>query len=193
MRRSVNEQRILETAEAFLTERPFHEVTVEEVMSQTGLTRTAFYRYFPDLDSVLIRLLTTATEEIVSSADWLADEPEIGLHAALESAAGRLAGIYAARGSLLRAGVEAAVFSDRIGAAWSTIMDRFAEINADRIAELVRRGDASVADPAEWARALVLMTEAYLRDATARAVPVERLTETLTELWHRAIVAAPPR
>ena len=43
-----------------LKAKPFRELTVDELMEGTGLSRTAFYRYFPDRESVLVDLLEEA-------------------------------------------------------------------------------------------------------------------------------------
>lgn len=187
-RRSVVEQQILEAAGRFLADRPFHELTIEEVMSSTGMTRTAFYRYFPDLDSVLIRALANVSEDLLVSADWLESAEPGRYRPGLEAAAGRLVAVYRAHGPLLRAAVDASVFSPRIGAAWHEVLDRFTATNADRIRQLVAAGVTSAPDATELARALVLMTESYLRDAASRdTTRYEVVTETLVQIWDKTL------
>ena len=56
-RRAATEQAILDATEALFEERPFWELNVEDVMATAGLGRTAFYRYFHDLESVVVRLM----------------------------------------------------------------------------------------------------------------------------------------
>ncbi len=43
-----SEREILNAAEKFLSERPFRELNVDEVMKLTGLKRPAFYVHFRD-------------------------------------------------------------------------------------------------------------------------------------------------
>jgi AcrR family transcriptional regulator len=47
-RREDSEQEILEAAERLLRERPFRELTVDDLMAATSQSRTAFYRHFTD-------------------------------------------------------------------------------------------------------------------------------------------------
>ena len=55
---------ILAAADRFLRERPYRELSVEVVMAQTGLTRTAFYRHFDDLPALVLRLLADVGAEL---------------------------------------------------------------------------------------------------------------------------------
>ena len=50
-------RQILAAADQFLRERPYRELSVEVVMAQTGLTRTAFYRHFDDVTDLVLQLL----------------------------------------------------------------------------------------------------------------------------------------
>lgn len=187
-RRSANEQRILDTFEELLADRPYVALTVEDVMSSTGLTRTAFYRYFPDLEAVLVRRLTEVTGAIQESTDWLEAAEEGQFRAGLAQVAGQLASVYRAHGDLFRAAIDGGVLSDGIRDAWGAVIDGFIDLNARRIRELSAAGLARVREPADLARALVLMTEAFLRatvvlDETRYHAGIE----TLIDVWHRAI------
>src|SRR5256885_1553381 len=51
------EREILESAERFLRERPLRELTIDEVMAGTGLSRPAFYVYFRDRPDLGLRLI----------------------------------------------------------------------------------------------------------------------------------------
>ena len=46
--REVTRRRILDAAEELLRRRAFRDLSVEAVMAETGLTRTAFYRHFDE-------------------------------------------------------------------------------------------------------------------------------------------------
>src|SRR6059058_4569756 len=56
-RRNEAREQILQVARRELKTRPFRELSVDELMQATGLSRTAFYRYFPDREAVLLDLL----------------------------------------------------------------------------------------------------------------------------------------
>ena len=57
VRREEARERILAAAEILLLERPYREITVEQVMAGAGLSRTVFYRHFDGLPDVLLTLL----------------------------------------------------------------------------------------------------------------------------------------
>src|SRR3954464_3737016 len=51
----VAEQEIITAAEELLRERPFRELTVDEVMRRTELSRPSFYVYFRDRHHLILR------------------------------------------------------------------------------------------------------------------------------------------
>src|SRR5215218_183950 len=63
-RRKDSEQEILEAAERLLRERPFRELTVDDLMAATTQSRTAFYRHFTGRQDLLIRLLSDLNQEL---------------------------------------------------------------------------------------------------------------------------------
>ena len=69
---------ILEATEALLAHREFRDLTVEDVMVTTGLTRTSFYRYFPDrivlLQALRDRALLRYRRSVVAAIDAQAPE-----------------------------------------------------------------------------------------------------------------------
>lgn len=75
-RRSANRRRrvearqtILDAARQELQSKPFRELSVDELMSATGLSRTAFYRYFPDREALLLDLLEEVWGEMADARD----------------------------------------------------------------------------------------------------------------------------
>src|ERR671924_443262 len=94
-RRQDSEQEILEAAERLLRERPFRELTVDELMAATTQSRTAFYRHFTSRQDLLIRLLSDLNQELWAVSEfWFqgggGDDPLVEARAALE----KLAGVY---------------------------------------------------------------------------------------------------
>src|SRR5262249_13139713 len=55
-RRTEAREQILDVARRELRNKPFRDLSVDELIAPTGLTRTAFYRYFPDHEAVLLQL-----------------------------------------------------------------------------------------------------------------------------------------
>src|SRR5512132_2100230 len=71
-RRQDSEQEILEAAGRLLRERPFRELTVDDLMAATSQSRTAFYRHFTDRQDLLVHLIGDLNEELWDmSAGWL--------------------------------------------------------------------------------------------------------------------------
>ena len=53
----VAEREIMAAAEELLRERPFRELTVDEVMRRTELSRPSFYVYFRDRHHLVLRVV----------------------------------------------------------------------------------------------------------------------------------------
>ncbi len=66
--RESTRREIIAAADRFLRERPYRELSVEVVMAETGLTRTAFYRHFDDVTDLLLRLLAELGSELYAIA-----------------------------------------------------------------------------------------------------------------------------
>src|SRR5436309_16125269 len=66
--RESTRRQILDAAERFLRERPYRELSVDVVMTDTGLTRTAFYRHFDDITDLVLRLLGEVGGELFAIA-----------------------------------------------------------------------------------------------------------------------------
>ena len=66
---------ILDAAFEFLWSRPFRELTVNELMSTTSISRSAFYRYFDDVHGLMGALLSRLESDILDCVSpWLSDE-----------------------------------------------------------------------------------------------------------------------
>src|SRR5437763_174448 len=102
------EREILDAAEALFTRRPVDAVTIDEVMSETGLTRQAFYAYFRDRHHLVARVvgrLAAQRDEVLSGWEGPASQDPV---AASRAELTRLARFYRQHGELLRALAEGA-------------------------------------------------------------------------------------
>jgi len=186
-RRSTAERTILDATEALLAQREFRDLTVEDVMASTGLTRTSFYRYFPDLEAVLLRLLADLSDELRDSADsWLQD-PTTGLETGVEFVT-----LFRDHGRLLLAFEQASGAGTEIDQAWRSVIQEFTDSYSEFITDLCRQGLSSVERPEQTARALVGMTERYLLDTFGRgpALDVSVAAATLAEIWQRTLFSS---
>ncbi len=186
------EREILAAAESFLRERPFHEMTVDEVMAGTTLSRPSFYVYFPDRNHLVIRLVDEVGAEVFAMAErWLTGtgDPRLEVRAALEG----VAAVWSEHGLLLGAMADAGKHDDEVDTAYRTLLGRFIDATAEHIEDDIKAGLIEPLDPRETARALILMTERYLNATFGHdpVAPIETAVDTLWTLWVRALYGPP--
>jgi TetR/AcrR family transcriptional regulator, ethionamide resistance regulator len=182
------EREILDTAEELLRERPFRELTVDDLMSRTTLSRPAFYVYFKDRHQLVMRLVERLGADLMERADsWLkgSGDPAEDGRAAIEG----VAGVYAEHGRVLRAIADAATNDPRVERAYGALIERFVEATRVRIEEDVEAGRISGVDPGPTAEALIWMNERYLTASFggARDPDPREVSETLLRIWLRAL------
>ena len=145
--RRANEQAILDATETLLRDRPYRDLAIDDVMAVTGLTRTAFYRYFPDLESVLLRLVQDIASELATvTTRWIEADPAEG-RAALVHAGLGLAETYRTHGRLLAAFADAAAVSHDVDDAWRAVIGGFVDDNITRLTELCAQGFCTLEHP----------------------------------------------
>jgi AcrR family transcriptional regulator len=155
---------ILEAADRFLRERPYRELSVDVVMADTGLTRTAFYRHFDDLTELVLRLLEDVGSELFEVASrWrllagrnYPEPAREALRAIIE--------FFTRNGPLVRAIADAAADDERIERGYRGAIEAFIAVVAAGLDQLVARGQLEPLDTHAVSRALNLMNEAYLLD-----------------------------
>src|SRR5919198_5230933 len=103
----VAEREIIAAAEALLRERPFRELTVDEVMRRTDLSRPSFYVYFRDRHHLVLRVVEhLGTELFTMSERWYRGEGD-GRALARDAVEGIVA-VFAEHGPVMRALADAA-------------------------------------------------------------------------------------
>jgi AcrR family transcriptional regulator len=159
---------IMDAAAGFLRERPFRELSVDAIMGQVGLTRTAFYRHFDDTTDLVLRLLEQLVGRLYPVAErWRAAIGESYPAPAREGLAA-IVDFFIAEGPLVRAIVDAAVVDDRIETAYRGVRETFISFTAQSLDGLVAAGRLQSVDSLALARALTLMNEAYLLEEFGR-------------------------
>jgi TetR/AcrR family transcriptional regulator, ethionamide resistance regulator len=191
-RREQREQtrgQILAAADAFLRERPYRELSVEVVMTRTGLTRTAFYRHFDDIPDIVLRLLQDVGGELYAIAQrWSESAGYDYPNAAHEGLAG-IVDFFVRHGRLVRAVADAAATDEQIERGYTAFVSAFSEMIAVTLDRLLASGRLDVPDTRAMARALNLMNEAYLLDAFGRDPIGDRdvALATLETIWLRVL------
>lgn len=191
--REASRLQILMAADRLLRERPYRELSVDVLMGQTGLTRTAFYRHFDDITDLVLRLFAEISAELYAVAErWAAsagaDYPAPG-H---EGLAG-VVDVYVRHGPLIRAITEAAATDDQIEDAHQRAVEAFTELTAQAMERMVAEGKLQVPDPRALARAMTLMNHAYLLAEFGYEPPGDRdvALATLETVWLRLALPIP--
>jgi TetR/AcrR family transcriptional regulator, ethionamide resistance regulator len=182
------ELEILEAAEAFLRARPFHEMTVDELMTRTGLSRPSFYEYFRDRHDLIVKLVERLNRMINDVAErWKTTrgDPRTELRRAFTG----LIDLYHHHGHLLLALAAAAPQDREVGDAYEKLLAMQSEQTARRIRTDVRSRRTRSLNVEETARALVLMNANYLAESFRRDRNADHrvAADVLTAIWMRVL------
>ena len=189
-RRAAIEQQILHAARELLREgEAFGDLSVEQIATRAGISRTAFYDYFRDKRELLIRLIEESAAPVFREADELVGGRPSGpgeipftIRAAMRWASGSP--------EIYRAGIEAAAYDEVVGRYWrEQLLDRFVEVIERRIRGQQEKGVTLPVDPRATATALVLMVVHALHDHVTqdRGLDDEQLVEALVTIAVRAV------
>jgi len=184
----VAEREIISATESFLRERPFRELSVDEVMRRTGLSRPSFYVYFRDRHQLILRVVEHLGAELFAMSErWYRGTGE-GAVLARQAVEGIVA-VYAEHGPVLRALADAAVHDPEVEAAYARLVQSFVDATARHIDEEIAAGRILPLDPEETAKALVWMMERYLTLSLGRepATPADTVAQTLQTIWGRVL------
>jgi TetR/AcrR family transcriptional regulator, ethionamide resistance regulator len=184
------EQALLDALEQLLAEQPIARLSVDQIASAAGVSRTSFYFYFASKEAAVMRLVERSVATIWQAPDsWLTGEgdPRRGLDHAVAAAVSA----WQEHGAVLGAVVEAAAYDRELWEFWRNLLDGFIEASAARIRRDQKVGVARAGlDPRATAEALCWMNERYLYAALATAEPARPAAEVhrvLVEVWTRTL------
>jgi AcrR family transcriptional regulator len=184
----VAEREIIAAAEALLRERPFRELTVDEVMRRTDLSRPSFYVYFRDRHHLVLRVVEHLGAQLFTMSDrWLrgnGNGPDLA-----RDALDGIVDVYAEHGPVMRALADAAADDPGVEQAYGAIVQGFVDATARHIDAEIAAGRILPLDACETARALVWMMERYLNLSFGSEPASERgaVADTLTTIWTRVL------
>src|SRR4051794_6654635 len=162
------EREIVDAAESLLRERPFRELTVDEVMRRTELSRPSFYVYFSDRHQLVLRVVEHLGSELFTMSDrWLSGTGE-GPDMARQALDGVVA-VYVEHGPVMRALADAAADAPGVEQAYTTLVQSLVAATARHIEREIASGRILPLDAYETAKALVWMMERYLMISLGRA------------------------
>jgi AcrR family transcriptional regulator len=164
-RRTEAREQILDVARRQLKIKPFRDLSVDELMQATGLSRTAFYRYFPDREAVLVDLLEEVWGSLAEARDV---EVGTGGIASAASMAG-LSQLLSENRQVLKAIADAAPGDEDVEQAYRAFMHSYwIEDLTARIVEAQRQGLAAGLDPELAGEALGWMAERLVTQSLHR-------------------------
>jgi AcrR family transcriptional regulator len=184
----VAEREIVEAAEALLREKPFRDLTVDDLMRRTGLSRPSFYVYFRDRHDLVLKVVEHIGGELFAMADrWYKGTGDA--LAQVREAIDGVVGVFAEHGPVLRALADAAADDPRVEEAYGALIQRFVDATARHIDAEVAAGRILPLDPVQTATALTWMMERYLQLSLGRPplVPRDQVADALTTIWSRVL------
>jgi AcrR family transcriptional regulator len=188
----VAEREIIAAAEELLRERPFRELTVDEVMRRTELSRPSFYVYFRDRHHLELRVVEHLGTELWTMSDrWFAGTGPG--HLRVRDAIEGVVAVFERHGAVLHALADAATVDPDVELAYGALVQGFTDATARHIEAEMDAGNILPLDARETAKALILMEERYLISSLGRtptAAP-ETVVETLAAIWTRTLYGAP--
>jgi AcrR family transcriptional regulator len=178
-RRSEAREQILDAAREELRTTAFRDLSVEDLMKATGLSRTAFYRYFPDREAVLVELL-------VELRDSLIDDRDVEGTGVRAGTLRELGALLADNRGVLKAIADAAPGDEDVEAAYRAFMhDCWIVVLTDRITDAQERGFAIGLDPDLAGEALGWMAERMVTQTLSRDPHV--VLDTIVAILARCI------
>ena len=140
------EQEIIAAAEALLRERPFRELTVDEVMRRTELSRPSFYVYFRDRHHLVLRVVEHIGGELSPCPS--AGTPGEGDGPALaRKATEGIVAVFAEHGPVLRALADAAADDPDVELVYPRLVQSFIDVTARHIRREMAAGRVHALDP----------------------------------------------
>jgi AcrR family transcriptional regulator len=188
------ERAILSTAERLLGERSLAEISVDDLAQGAGISRSAFYFYFPSKDAVVLTLVDRVVEQAGAARDRAlerqASDPAGVWREGIES----FYEVFGEHRPVIRAVTDLGASNPEARALWSTAIDGWVS-NVTELIEAERtRGAAPEGIAArDLATALVQMNERVLQAIFIEETPAVREREaiaTLTHVWRSAIYGA---
>ncbi|OBI53694.1 TetR family transcriptional regulator [Mycobacterium kyorinense] len=189
------EQAILATAVRLLQERPFADISVDDLAKGAGLSRPTFYFYFRSKEAVLVSLLepliARADAEFDGAVQRLPADPRRVWRSGIKA----FFTAFASHPAVARAGTDALATSAEIRSVWSGFMQKWIDQTAAMIkAERARGAAPETISASDLATSLNQMNERTMMAALSAeqpAVPEECLVDTLAHIWVSSIYGEP--
>lgn len=182
---------VIEATVELLEEQGARGLTVSGIMNRAGVSRTAFYRQFPDVYAVVKELLVNIAERLATgAAPWFSDPNTIGSVDVIVPNAVRSAQVIKPLIKQVQAIIDAAGFDGSLRSMWR---EGVVQARVDAIAWAIRRDQAagavrSTIDPDEVALALTLMGEQVALEVLGRQDgTAEQYARIIAPIWEAVV------
>ncbi|SNY68846.1 TetR/AcrR family transcriptional regulator [Paractinoplanes atraurantiacus] len=183
----LREAAILEAARALFSERPYESVTIDDLASGAGISRTSFYFYFPTKTAVLTALMTSVGHDLAAGHVWFdADGPARDL---LRTQLETSATLWRANAGILSCAATAMATSEELRDFVGRVRRRYDERAAEKIRRDQAGGTATTAIPAHRLAEMIsaIRDARYEQLAGATDAELREAVDDLTEAIHRLI------
>jgi len=186
---------LLEALDELLETRALADVGIADITRTAGVTRSAFYFYFPTKAAAVAALLADFYDDMtLAAADWYDDNddpPLDRLRAGFEASVRT----WRARSSLMVAMLDALPSDPEVRELWDGWVDGFVERVAERIdqergAGIARQSIEGRVLAPPLVGAVFHVMERDVRSIRAGKPPADHVAPALTEIWHRTIYPA---
>lgn len=169
-----------------LAEQPLEKLTVSEILTRSGVSRTSFYYHFTSKEAVVAALLEQIADELDEQVATLPRRP-LGTHETIKAALAAAFRIWDEHRTVLLVAQTAARAESRLGDIWrSLVEDRYVRPFAEhvRVAQAAGRL-APGSDPLTLSRTLHWMSEhaLYAHVSGAAHAPAADAVEALAHVW----------
>jgi AcrR family transcriptional regulator len=197
-KRAALERDLLAATEELLEEgAAYADLSIEQITTRAGVSRTVFYGCFRDKRDLLMRAAREMTDPLVERAEEFVDRPaepdELLEELARETLtlALRFAREHA---PLFRATVEASTYDETVADYLRGVMDRLIDPVAHRFEKQQRAGRALPLAPLAGASVLVgmVLQALYAQVGRDSGIGDEELVDTLATVWLRAVYGLRP-
>jgi len=187
-RARIVEQMLLVVQELLDGGEAFTDITVEQLISKAGISRSTFYVYFEDKGVLLLALAQDVVEHLVSAATAWWNLPPEATKDDLEKALRGIIDVYAQHASIWAALVDTSSYDPNVRASFQSIVDLAVDGVAGHIRDGQHNGSVrSGLDPKRTAQWLTWMTERglYQLIPDASANEIKKLCRAQTDLvWY---------
>ena len=190
------EHAILATAEHLLEDRPFTEISVDDLAKGAGISRPTFYFYFPSKDAVLLTLLERVIAEANADLEALVAGPPADRNEFWRAGIGVFFSTFHAHRVMVAPATVARYTNPEVRDLWAAFMQRSIDYTTRVIETLRARGEVPDNMPAhELSTSLNLLNEAVMTASFAGqtpALPDDRVLDNLVHIWMTSIYSVTP-